>query len=135
VEETELLLSRDSDTSPPPAAYDQSLLGEWVLTDGSFGVLDAFAANGHYVTAFGTSSTQVLDGQLFDVTSTFAGDGNWLLVGPLLATFPTGGTTGGSTDIILIYDETIGSAGTVHRLCRLSRGVDQPLNYVCEGRP
>jgi hypothetical protein len=127
--EIELLLSRVSQPSPLASAYTKSLLGTWIATGGSAGVLDAFAANGHYVGAGSSVSTQNIGGELFDVYSSFAGDGNWAAVGPLLAEFPTAAGARASTSVVSVFDET----NTVHRvhLCELRGDSNRVPYYLC----
>jgi hypothetical protein len=125
----ELLLSRISQASTLASAYTKSALGTWIATGGSAGVLDAFAANGHYVGAGSSVSTQNIGGELYDVYSSFAGDGNWVAVGPLLAEFPTAAGARASTSVASIFDE-VTALPAVHKthLCEL-RGDDHRVPY------
>jgi hypothetical protein len=118
-------------STPHLTGYAKPLLGRWFGGSSGVGVLDAYAANGHYVNAGVVGGTVVIGGYLYDVTYSFVGDGNYAAVGPVLATFPTRGRA--SSSLVSIYDEWRGDQHDT-RLCKVSRNYDGSIGSLCQWR-
>jgi hypothetical protein len=118
-------------SAPRLTGYAKPLLGRWFGGSSGVGVLDAYAANGHYVNAGAVGGTVVIGGYLYDVTYSFVGDGNYAALGPVLATFPIRGRA--SSSLMSIYDEWRGDQHD-QRLCKVSRNVDGSIGSLCQWR-
>lgn len=98
-------------------AYRQPLLGSWFSSNGTVGNLRAFAANGQYVKVSTLNSQYVANGVLYDVYSSYVGDGAWTVWGPVLARFPRSGPA--SSVLVHIYEEYTASV-SFKRECEVS---------------
>jgi hypothetical protein len=122
-------MSIDSDGSTPDGTtYQQPIVGSWFANGGSIGGLSIYGANGHYVSSFGSSTEKVTGGVIYDVTSTWAGDGIYRVAGPLLVTVPN--TTRPFSEIVLMYRTTWADGTVRDYLCSLT-GHDGQRAYAC----
>ncbi|NJK88094.1 MAG: hypothetical protein HC923_01010 [Myxococcales bacterium] len=109
------------------------LIGKWTLLTSSAGALTIFAANNQYLIAIGTSQVVVQNGDLYDVTSTWAGDGAWVNIGPFLGYL---GARSRSTNLARIHEETnsLSPTGWISVLCETGSGPDGVPYEVCKRR-
>ena len=100
------------------------LIGEWSGSGGSVTCVSVYAANRHYIEVCGIHGVVNIGGSLYDVYRSWPGDGNYAVVGPYLATFPSASWRHPSTTWISIYDDTFGDSTvgftTHHVLCSTS---------------
>ena len=100
------------------------VVGEWSGTGGSVTCLDAYAANRHYIEVCGFNVVLNLNGVLYNAFKSWPGDGNYAVVGPYLATFPSAAWRHPSSTMISIYDNTVGDTSTgfttYHEFCSTS---------------
>lgn len=106
VDEATILHSLGLDTfTNTLTSYRDSVLGSWFSSSGSVGTLNAFAANHHYVTV-STLNGQIIEaGQLYDVSASWAGDGSYLVLGPVLGRFPAGSSKPPFSVLVRLYEE------------------------------
>jgi hypothetical protein len=125
-------MSIDSDGSTQDGTtYQQPIVGSWFANGGSIGGLSIYGANGHFVSSFGSSTEHVSGGVIYDVTSTWAGDGIYRLAGPLLVTQPNSARP--FSEIILMYQTTWADGTVRDYLCSLT-GHDGQRAYACAMR-
>ncbi len=119
-------------SSPNPTIYRKQVRGWWGSSNGSIGVADIQAANGHYVSASSVSVVVKIGGWLYDAYASFAGQGTYSVYGPYLARFPTASSPKASSVLLRIYQDVIGST-VVWRKCEIERGVQGPFE-LCMGK-
>jgi hypothetical protein len=88
-----------------PGTYAVPLRGEWTLPGSTAVGVDIYAANGHYIRAAATQYLTTIGGNVYTVSQSWAGDGNYLTYGPILATFAAYPGARASSELIEIYDE------------------------------
>jgi hypothetical protein len=120
----EMLMTADGST-PNPRAYQKAILGSWSSGGGNVLGLYAYAANGHYLAAFSSNWQSQIGGSLYDVYLNFAGNGNYAVLGPVLAFLPTG--TKAWSELISIYtegrwDDATGAYKESTKLCEVLDG-------------
>jgi hypothetical protein len=92
-----------------PKALANQLVGGWFGSDGTVGLGNVFAANGHYSdTATIETYTQTSPTQILDTYSTWLGNGTWAANGDLLTMWTDGKPS--ETHYFRIYTEVGGSA-------------------------
>jgi hypothetical protein len=115
-------------STPDGTSYQQTIVGSWFANGGSAGGLSIYGANGHYVASFGSSTEKVSGGVIYDVTSTWAGDGIYRLAGPLLVTVPKSARP--FSEFILMYRTTWADGTVRDYLCSLAGNGGQRV-YGC----
>jgi hypothetical protein len=111
-------------------AYDKQILGMWGSTDGHLAVADVFGANGHYVFAYSSSGAININGSWYDATYSFAGDGMYSVLGPVISFFPLKSGRAASSQLFYVYREFFGTSSSRH-MCRIATGTNPATFMSC----
>jgi hypothetical protein len=117
--------------SPSPtdaSSLKKEVLGEWYLSDGNIKISLWFAVNGHFKRSYMSDSVKPIALNLYQ-TTTFEGDGTYILNGNTLKLFPKSGSAE-THQVRVSYEKT--SDGKVEKKLYLVRPVSGGGTYESE---